>query len=102
MPRRMARFTALLAILFGLPACGGDSGGGAGTPADAAAGDSGITFIPCTDDPRVDHYAAGMEKAGNNGKLKMKLLSSEPAPPAQPLDVWTVEITDAAGAPQSD
>jgi len=91
--------TALLAPV----ACGGDSGGGA-SPADAAAGgagDSGITFIPCTNDARVDHFAAGMEKLGTMGKLKMKLLSSEPAPPAQPLDVWTVAITDAAGAPQS-
>jgi hypothetical protein len=102
MPRRIARRTALLAALLGLPACGGDSGDGGGAVMDAAAGDSGITFIPCTDDPRVDHYSAGMEKAGAMGKLKMKLLSSEPAPPAQPLDVWTVEITDPAGAPQSD
>jgi hypothetical protein len=89
------------ALLAALTACGSsaDEPDGAGTTtADAG---SPYDFIPCTDDARVDKYAAGMEKIGSNGRFKVKLLASQPAPPAKPLDVWNLAITDMNGAPQS-
>jgi hypothetical protein len=101
------------ALLATITACGssGDPGatGAPGNNDAAAAGDSAATgtdgsdydFVPCTNDARVDHYAAGMEKSGSNGLYKVKLLASQPAPPAKPNDVWNLAVSDVNGAPAS-
>src|SRR3954471_21045227 len=95
----MSSRSGAVALLVALAA---GAGCGSATPAaDAAAVDTGLEFIPCTNDLRVDHYMPGMEKPGASGHFKVKLLASDPAPPAQPLNTWTVEVTDGAGAPAS-
>jgi hypothetical protein len=85
--------TAALALAAG---CGGDAGVNA--DAGAADADTDLDFIPCTNDPRVQQYVPGMEQVGSNARFKVKLVASEPAPPAKPLDVWTIDVTDANGA----
>jgi hypothetical protein len=87
------------ALLATMTACGSSSNDPA--PAVAIDANSSLDFIPCTDDARVDKYAAGMEKTGSNGRYKVKLLASEPAPPAKPNDVWNIAVADMNGAPQS-
>lgn len=112
-PPRLARFAstarfALASLLAGVGACGGGDGneGDAGTTAnvvDASGLEAGIEagdFVDCTKDPRADHYVAGMEKAGNSGKVKIKLVST-PSPPIKGVNSWTVLVTDGAGAPLS-
>ena len=74
---------------------------GDGATAGAGADGSAYDFIPCTDDGRVDHYAAGMEKSGSKGLYKVKLLASQPAPPAKPNNVWNLAVSDMNGAPAS-
>lgn len=53
----------------------------------------------CAGDDRVEVYAAGMEKPGDKGLLRVRLVASEPAPPQKGENTWTVQVTDAAGAP---
>src|SRR5437773_2076468 len=61
----------------------------------ADAGDSGE--INCDTDPRVLTYAAGMERASADNKVKVKLDSSDPAPPSRGTDTWQVTVSDGAG-----
>jgi YtkA-like protein len=58
-------------------------------------------FIPCTDDPRAEHYAPGMLKTGPKSQISVTLLSSDPGPPIKGVNTWSVLVTDAAKAPQS-
>jgi hypothetical protein len=59
--------------------------------------DAGIG--PCTTDPRTDTYAANLTKTGENGALLFVIVKSEPAPPKQGNNTFTVKITDAMGTP---
>jgi hypothetical protein len=69
-------------------ACDGD---------DDADGSGGTTSAPC--DGAGETYSAGMSKPGSAGKLTFTLLDSKPAPPGVNDNVWTVAISDGAGAP---
>jgi hypothetical protein len=55
----------------------------------------------CANETRDDAYAAGMEKQGAEGKLRVRLVEGDPAPPAKGENTWTIQVLDAAGAPVS-
>jgi hypothetical protein len=96
-----------------LAACGGGSSGGpAATDSSAPVvvapdgGDDAVgfdfdadTFIPCTGDPRGEHYAPGMSKLGPKGQLTVSLLSSDPGPPIKGNNTWTMLVADGTKAP---
>jgi hypothetical protein len=103
-------------LLLATAAAGCGSSGGAGVtpnpdsgpPTTAGPSDAGDdlydpdadVFIPCTDDPRADHYAAGMQKTGPKG-INVTLMTSDPGPPIKGTNIWTVLVTDAGKVPQS-
>lgn len=89
-PRALA--TALLAIP--LAACASSSDGNGGSAA--------IATSLCDKDPRAMTYAAGMSQEAMGGTVKVTLVDSVPAPPAETLNEWTVELTDADGKPVTD
>jgi hypothetical protein len=59
-------------------------------PVDAGSG-------PCTADLRADPYAPNLTKMGENGVLSFVLVKSDPAPPQQGTNTFTVKITDMSG-----
>jgi hypothetical protein len=89
------RFLAAPSLLASLAliACG--SGGG---PADGGAPDSGESQV-CQVDSRVHSYSAGMEVSSGDGGATFTLMNSDPAPPANQNNTWTVKIVDASGNP---
>jgi hypothetical protein len=52
---------------------------------------------PCTADPRADTYAPNLKRTGENGTLVFEIVKSEPAPPVQGNNTFTVKITDMMG-----
>lgn len=74
-----------LAALW-LAACGHDDGDGPhGEPVD------------CSTATGADTYVANLSKAGTNG-FEMRLVESQPAPPAKGDNIWTVQLLDDTGA----
>ncbi len=73
-----------------LLACGDDASSGNAAP---AAGDAEAP------PPEADTYVAGLEKAGEEGRLMVRLLDSRPAPPQRDENRWLLEVTDGAGEP---
>jgi len=72
-------------------------------PADPGTPDANTaTLIGCFNDKRADTYTANLVKSAASQKLKVTLISADPAPPARDNNHWTVKITDAAGAPITD
>ena len=59
--------------------------------------DSGL--VSCAMNPRVDTFAAGIEKAGSQGALKIAISEADPAPPAIGLNNWVIQVHDASGQP---
>jgi len=55
------------------------------------------TTDPCGNDPR-DVYVAGLEKEGIQGRVKIRILDADPAPPDLQVDidynVWTIALVD--------
>jgi hypothetical protein len=83
------RTGALAAALIALSAgCDGGETNGQEPPASV-----------CGEETRDDGYAAGMEKQGADGKLSVRLLEGDPAPPAKGENTWTIQVSDAGGAP---
>jgi hypothetical protein len=80
-------------------------GAAAAAPSSDAADDlfdpDADVFIPCTDDPRAEHYVAGMQKTGPKGLVSVTLVSSDPGPPIKGTNTWTVLVTDGGKVPQS-
>jgi YtkA-like len=91
----MARFSiVMLALVVG---CGNSPSGhthGDGGEPDAE------QFIPCTNDPRADHFVPGLAKTGPMGRLKVVLLASDPSPPTKGNNAWTIRVEDM-GTPQT-
>jgi hypothetical protein len=84
------------------PSSPADASTDAESPDDAFGFDPDAdVFIPCTDDPRAEHYMPGMLKTGPKGQLSVTLLSSDPGPPIKGTNSWSVLVTDAAKAPQT-
>ena len=89
--------SSLFLALF-LASCGGDgpSAGGAGS---GGAGAGGAGAIGCASDTRAMTYSANMELPSKDGRLKLVLQSSDPAPPVKGNNNWVLRVLDAAGAP---
>ena len=77
-----------LAIAFSLvlAACSGGGGDGDDMPID------------CALETRDDEFAIGLEKISPNG-THFRLMQAEPAPPERFENRWTIQVTDAGGAP---
>lgn len=84
-----------LALGAGSVACGGDHD----DMHDGGHHHDGGMAMNCSDDPRADTYAAGLEKASENGHFTVTLRTADPAPPAKGDNTWTIEIRDAGGTP---
>ena len=97
MPSALRAFPLVVAVGLGL-GCGGRDDDGHSH--DAAVTD-GAMFEDCKDDPRIDAYVAGLQKASAAGRFQIKLLGSEPGPPQKGNNTWTIEVSDAAAAPQA-
>ncbi|RMH44636.1 MAG: hypothetical protein D6689_02005 [Deltaproteobacteria bacterium] len=81
---------ALLAVAAALAACGGDD-----HDHDHGA-DAGIDCSLIMEGQDV--YSPGLEKVGDAG-YAVRLLMSDPAPPARGDNTWTIEVVDASDAP---
>lgn len=55
--------------------------------------------ISCATETRADAYSAGMEKAGAQGSVTVRLLESVPGPPQKGDNEWRVMLLGASGAP---
>ena len=86
----MRNFALILALSTALAACS-DDGDGSGS-----GGSGGTTSAACGG--RAEAFSAGMSKMGEAGKLEFVLVDSNPAPPQQFDNVWTVQLNDASGA----
>ena len=93
--RVASRVLVALFLSFAGAACGGGSddlagGAGGGPPV----GPDGV----CANETRGETFAAGMTFEGEKG-ITVTLADSNPAPPVADRNIWTIEITDATGAP---
>ncbi len=79
--------------------CGGGGADDAGA-ADAATPDAGFV-LTCQDstDPLVTAYKTGLTATSLDGQMKVTFMSASPEPPADNLNSWNVQVTDAAGNP---
>lgn len=87
-----ARCLSLALPLLLAAACGDDGHDDGHHEADAG--------HDCEQDTRDEEFVAGMEKIGD-ADHRFTLVDSLPAPPAKGNNTWTLEVTDAAGAPAS-
>lgn len=55
----------------------------------------------CATETRADVYSAGMEKAGAQGTMTVRLIESVPGPPLKGDSTWRVKLLGASGAPLS-
>ena len=78
--------------LTALSACGDSEGG---TPNGSGGNGGSSSVLGC--EGRGEQFSAGMSKEG--GAITVVLAKSDVAPPAQGLNTWTLEITDASGQP---
>lgn len=84
-----------IGLLLGSLACDG------GTTLDTAHDHTHGDTESCDDGSPVDAYVAGIAKTGANG-VTVAIVSADPAPPDVGINAWTLEVTDAAGAPLAD
>jgi hypothetical protein len=83
-----------VAALIAAPACGSD-----GEEAPHSHGGHGGTSSTLDCEGRGEQFSAGMAKQAEGGSIQIVLKKSDVAPPAQGLNTWTLEITDANGQP---
>jgi hypothetical protein len=55
------------------------------------------TSYNCAAESRDDEFVVGLEKLGQAGKLRFKLLSATPAPPARGDNTWVLQLTAVGG-----
>lgn len=93
-PRRFASLCLAAALLaLGAGGCDGGETGETGTTTTTQ-DQSG-----CTNDPRVEAYAAGMKEMSQEGAMSITLLDADPAPPSKGDNVWMLKVEDDAGNP---
>ena len=85
---RMPARSSLLPLLFAVAACGSKP---PESLPDAA--------YDCATETRADAFSVGLTKAGSQGVVTFKLMSSTPAPPARGDNKWEIDLVDAGGAP---
>ncbi len=93
MAARLAAAATLTAALALGSACGGDE-------PEEREYETGGTL--CTHETRATPWEPPLEEEGANGLVKVRLLESEPAPPADTDNRWVVQVVDAAGTPLTD
>lgn len=60
--------------------------------------DEGDDNLPsCEEDVRDEAYVAGINKSGAAG-YTLRLMDSNPAPPSKGDNIWSLDLTDPAGA----
>jgi hypothetical protein len=84
---------AVIALAGSIPACEG--GGGDRENTDAR------VVTSCTHEDRATPYSAGMSVTTTSG-LKVYLDDSQPSPPTQGKNTWTLRVEDANGARVTD
>jgi hypothetical protein len=89
----MRRLIVLGLGLVGVAACGSSNAGP----------DAEITTYNCAADTRAETYTAGDEHMGLGGTIDVKLMSSDPAPPARGNNSWVILLSSMSngvvGAP---
>jgi hypothetical protein len=81
---------AILAFMVCSVACGSGDDDGTSTDPNAT--------VSCTEDPRLDVYADGLDKAGELGVVTFHFSELEPNPPAKGSNTFHLKMNDAAGA----
>lgn len=69
----------VLGAALSLTACGEDHGDG--------------TSYNCAEETRDEEFVLGLTKAGAEGRLEFKLLSSDPAPPVRGNNTWLLQLS---------
>jgi hypothetical protein len=69
----------ILGVALSLAACSDDHGDG--------------TSYNCAEETRDEEFVMGLAKAGAEGRLEFKLVSSDPAPPSRGDNTWIVELS---------
>ena len=98
----LKRFATLNGALvpFFLAAAAPDSCSPTTCPGAAGSAGTGSTpdgSVSCVNDPRVSACATNLEKAGQLGVLKMRILSVNPNPPGRGMNSWVVRVLDSSG-----
>jgi hypothetical protein len=83
------RAGAIFAFMVCSVACGSEG--------EDAAADSDST-VSCAEDPRLDVYADGLDKAGELGMVMFHFSELVPNPPAKGSNTFHVQMNDSAGA----
>jgi hypothetical protein len=67
----------------------------------AACSNDGAPSTPlvCGDGRRIDRYENGLEKVGDEGQYRVRIVEATPNPPDRGDNVWTFEVTDSADRP---
>ncbi len=95
----LIRALCLVGALAATPGC---SDGGTPDDGSSSGGSAGLTGdVSCATDARVDAYAPGMVKQGEQGELSFELVGSEPGPPRKGSNEVRLRVTDSGGAPVS-
>lgn len=89
MPFKPASLLSVAALSCSILACGQE--------------DTGTAFNICDDfDTPYTAFSAGMTVAGDKGKVKIRLVSGDPAPPKRGANSWTLQIVDSSDQPLAD
>lgn len=75
-------------------------GGAAACDGSGPGADDGAALFSCETETRAIPYAPNLTLPSKSGGWQGVLVESVPAPPAKGTNTWTVQLLDAAGAPQ--
>lgn len=89
------RYFLVLGTAFALSALSACSDSEGSTPNGSGGNGGSSSVLDC--EGRGEQFSAGMSKEGE--AINVVLVKSDIAPPAQGLNTWTLEITDAGGQP---
>ncbi len=84
---KLARRTTLVFLALCATACTSTTSSSADTSA----------VVSCEHDPRIAHYSPGLEAAAADGSVRIRLLASDPSPPARGTNTWTIRILGSDG-----
>lgn len=87
------RIPLLMLTLTLAGGCGSD-GDDTSDPATGAGG-TGATGLCAS----ADTFTAGMARMGDEGRVELTLMSSDPAPPERHDNTWVLKLTDVDGNP---